>query len=110
MIVRTATVALALLAVSGLPVQAQSGPTQGASARFGGRVPLLCRVQLASAVGVPGEDGMIDLGTAQELCNAPRGYRVILRHPTELVGAAVFRNGQRIPLSASGVQNFSEVW
>lgn len=99
---KTVTVALALLATSGLPVQASAEPTRSSSVRIQGYVPVMCRVQLASSIGILGEDGMIDLGVAREFCNAPRGYRVILQHAPDLDGAAIVRDGQRIPLSRSG--------
>lgn len=65
-------------------------------------VPVICRVQLGTSIGRTREDGLVDLGVARESCNAPRGYRVILQHRSDLDGAAVISGGQRIPLSASG--------
>ena len=53
-------------------------------------------------MGVPDEDGIVQLGTAQEFCNAPRGYRVVVQHAPDLEGAALITGGQRIPLSPSG--------
>lgn len=100
---KTVVAALSLLAASTVPAQADVRPaSQSTSVRIQGHVPVMCRVQLASSVGVMGEDGVVDLGVVREFCNAPRGYRVILQHSPGLEDATIFRGGLRIPLSPTG--------
>ena len=66
-------------------------------------VPMLCNVQLQQPLaGMPSADGIVNLGTTQEFCNAPRGYRIILQHPAHLSDVAIVSDAQRIPLSDSG--------
>lgn len=65
-------------------------------------VPIYCNVELFPALTPAGEGGVINLGTSQELCNSPHGYRVILQHPADMVDAAVISDANRIPLSQSG--------
>lgn len=65
-------------------------------------VPVYCNVELTPSLGGEGGDGIIDLGQSQEFCNAPRGYRIILEHPTDLAQAAVISDAIRIPLSETG--------
>lgn len=93
----------AVLAATGFSAQADNG-ARSASTTFTLRafVPVLCRVQLSNDVGSPDADGVVSLGTAQEFCNAPRGYRVLVQHAADLEGAAIIREGVRIPLSPSG--------
>lgn len=64
-------------------------------------VPVICNVQFQPA-GQPGSGGIVALGTTEEFCNAPRGYRVILQHPAHMTGAFVLSGVRRIPLSESG--------
>ena len=47
-------------------------------------------------------NGVVPLGQSTELCNAPRGYRSILQHPSGLTDAAVLIDAKRVPLSATG--------
>jgi hypothetical protein len=65
-------------------------------------VPVYCNVELLPAMSPPTADGLINLGTSRELCNSPRGYRIILQHPADLTGAAIISDSNRIPLSESG--------
>jgi hypothetical protein len=64
-------------------------------------VPLYCEVDLAPTAARP-VNGVVELGQSTEVCNAPRGYRIILEHPAGLTNAAVIIDSTRIPLSASG--------
>ena len=94
---------LVLLLAMGTPAVA-SGPSVGGASttiRLQAFVPVICRVQLSASIR-PIENGMVELGMADEFCNAPRGYRVLLQHAPDLEGAAVISGGLRIPLSASG--------
>lgn len=101
----------AILAVSAWSAQADSPLRSAASTtvRLQGFVPVLCRVNLSMSLGVVDENGVAQLGTAQEFCNAPRGYRVLVQHPAGLSGAAVISNGERIPLSPTGETVISDV-
>jgi hypothetical protein len=65
-------------------------------------VPYYCNVDLVPAPSAAGADGLINLGTSRELCNSPRGYRIILEHPADMVDAAIISDANRIPLSPSG--------
>lgn len=96
--------AAAALALVALPAQAGAGPGDpvGVTVTLRAFVPVLCRVQLHEAVGAVDEEGVAHLGTADEFCNAPQGYRVLVQHPADLQGAAIIRNGERIPLSPGG--------
>ena len=61
------------------------------------------REGLAGEIAALGQDeGVVSLGMSQEICNAPRGYRVILQHPANMPGAAIISDHDRIPLSDSG--------
>ena len=92
-----------VIALTAMPVKAGNGADDVSTViRLRAFVPVLCRVQLYTAVGEIGEDGVADLGVADEFCNAPHGYRVMVQHPADLEGAAIIRNGVRIPLSAGG--------
>jgi len=88
--------ALAAAIMSATPAGAAS-----TTIRLAAFVPVYCNVELLPAVGAAG-DGLINLGTSRELCNAPHGYRIILEHPANLDGAAIISDANRIPLSESG--------
>jgi hypothetical protein len=64
-------------------------------------VPVYCEVDLAPAGGQLA-NGVVPLGRSTELCNAPRGYKIILQHPSGLTNAAVIVDETRVPLSATG--------
>lgn len=102
MSIRTLTAAAALVAATaGLPASAAAGSSRpGAVFAVEGFVPLLCRVTLSDPAGAS-PDGVTRV-EADAFCNAPRGYRIVLSHAGDLPGAAVMRDGVRVPLSASG--------
>ena len=64
-------------------------------------VPVFCEVELAPTA-VRSQNGIVELRQSMELCNAPRGYRIVLEHPVGLTNATVIRDATRIPLSATG--------
>lgn len=64
-------------------------------------VPIHCNIDWVPAAASTGGP-LIDLGTSFELCNAPRGYRVVLDHPSDVSSAAVLSGGSRIALDPSG--------
>lgn len=91
----------AMLAVVAL----SSTPTVGSVSKtiyLRAHVPVYCNVELLPMLGGPSNDGVVSLGMSQELCNSPRGYRVILQHPVNMPEAAVISDSDRIPLSATG--------
>jgi len=65
-------------------------------------VPVYCNIDLFPASAQAPGGNVVHLGTSQELCNAPRGYRVVLDHPAHLPAAAVLSDGLRIPLTETG--------
>jgi hypothetical protein len=103
MSIKNVVAAAAVLLVTGVSAQADTGHRNASTTfRIQGFVPVLCRVQLAPLSSQPDEDGVVSLGVAQEFCNAPRGYRVLVQHAADLEGAAVISQGVRIPLSPTG--------
>ncbi len=97
---------IAAVAISsiGATAYADTGIRSSASTtiRIQAFVPVICRVRLAADVGMPDDQGHVELGAAHEFCNAPSGYRVMVQHPMDLTGAAIISDGVRIPLSPSG--------
>ena len=94
----------AVIAAVSLPVQADTGFGRkvGTTITLRPVVPVLCRVELNAQPGMPDEEGVVQLGYANEFCNAPRGYRVVVQHAPNLEGAALISGGLRIPLSETG--------
>ena len=101
--------AVVMLAASGLPVHADTGSSKSSTVfRVHDYVPVLCRVELDTVMGVPDQDGVAQLGVAREFCNASRGYTVYVTHAANLEGAAIINQGVRIPLSPTGETVLSE--
>lgn len=87
----------------GFSAQADTGQnTASTTIQLRAFVPVLCNVNLSQSVGTADNDGIVDMGVAREFCNAPRGYRVLIRHAENLEGAALISDGLRIPLSPGG--------
>lgn len=99
-----AIIAALAIASIGATAYADTGIRSSASTtiRIQAFVPVICRVRLATDVGMPDDQGVVALGEAHEFCNAPSGYRVMVQHPSDLQGAALISDGVRIPLSPSG--------
>jgi len=95
-VVTTAAIAVAILAA------APGGAVPTTTIHLRAHVPVYCNVELFPASGPAAGEGLISLGTSQELCNSPHGYRLILQHPEGLDDAAIISDAQRIPLSPSG--------
>lgn len=95
---------VAAMAALSFPAQADPGFGDRVSTtiRLYAVVPVICRVELDAQPGQPDEDGIVQLGIADEFCNAPQGYRVVVQHAPDLQGAALISGGVRIPLSPSG--------
>src|SRR3569833_4516745 len=102
---RIARTALAAAAICATPTMAcgEQSMARGSEQTIYLRafVPVYCEVEIAPT-GVPSGNGVVPLGQSTELCNAPRGYRIILEHPTGLTDAAVLIDAKRVPLSATG--------
>jgi len=94
--------AAALLTAVAAPLPTFAAEPLSMTFKLRGTVPVACRVQLSSALAAPDASGVAQLGVAEEFCNAPRGYRVLVLHPAGLEGAAIIRDGVRIPLSSTG--------
>jgi hypothetical protein len=96
--------ALAVAAAIALPTTA-SGERSNIQAEqsiyLRGFVPVYCNVELTPS-GAHYQDGVVALGESTELCNAPRGYRIVLDTPPGLTDAAILSDDTRIPLSPSG--------
>src|SRR3546814_18461054 len=69
---------------------------------FPSHVSVYCNVGWFPQIGAVSTGGTVDLGVTEELCTAPRGYRVILQHPTDVPDAAIVIDANRLPLSDSG--------
>lgn len=89
---------LALTALYATPTIAEVSKTINLQAE----VPIVCNVQFQPLAGQVEAGGVVAIGTAEEFCNAPRGYRVVLQHPSDMIGAAVLSGVERIPLSQNG--------
>lgn len=72
--------------------------SDNASLAISGWVPTICQVSFGSTAPAL-RAGFNELGQMTELCNSIGGYRVVLDHPSGLVGAAVLVGGTRIAIS-----------
>ncbi|SFJ65995.1 hypothetical protein [Caulobacter sp. UNC279MFTsu5.1] len=90
---------MAAMAFLGLASSAVAAPNTY-ELRLEGHVPVICRVDLQASGA--SADHATDLGRMTEFCNSAAGYDVWLSHAQGLSGAAVYVDGQKIPLSASG--------
>jgi hypothetical protein len=90
---------MAAVAFLGLASTAVAAPTSY-ELRLEGHVPVICRVDLQASSA--SADQATDLGRMTEFCNSAAGYDVWLSHAQGLSGAAVYVDGQKIQLSASG--------
>lgn len=95
---KTAAVALASIGL----VTATATSAAMTTIRLHAYVPVYCNVELIPTGVAQTGEGIVELGFAQEFCNAPRGYRVILEHTADVPEAAVISDTVRIPLSGDG--------
>ena len=65
------------------------------------QVPVLCRVSVDAAM-VPQIAGRVSLGTMEEFCNNPTGYRVVVSYPQLAAPAKLIVDGREILLGTSG--------
>lgn len=89
----------AAVAFLGLASSAVAAPSSY-ELRLQGHVPVICRVDLQASNA--SADQATDLGKMTEFCNSAAGYDVWLSHAQGLNDAAVYVDGQKIRLSASG--------
>ena len=66
-----------------------------------GYVPVICRANVDSSMVAP-VAGTVSLGTLNEFCNSPSGYRVVADYSPALVGSKLLIDGVEAPLSESG--------
>ena len=90
---------MAAMAFLGLASSAVAAPNTY-ELRLEGHVPVICRVDLQASGA--SADHATYLGRMTEFCNSAAGYDVWLSHAQGLSGAAVYVDGQKIQLSASG--------
>lgn len=95
-------IAAAALAAVAAPLPTAAADPLSLSFKIRGTVPVACRVRMPAALAAADSDGIAQLGVAEEFCNAPRGYQVVVLHAPGLQGAAIIKDGVRIPLSPSG--------
>lgn len=90
--------AIALVAV---PVVGNAADTFGINLKLS--VAQTCRITQQSAGPVQSTSGQVSLGTFQEYCNAPRGYRLVAYYtPGTLNGARLSSGADEVTLDGSG--------
>lgn len=101
--VLSSIVALAALAAAGSAQAAEPDSNAAGQVRIGitGQVPVLCRVSVDAAM-VPQIAGRVSLGTMEEFCNNPTGYRVVVSYPQLAAPAKLIVDGREILLGTSG--------
>ena len=72
-----------------------------------GFVPVLCRAKIEANLIAP-TAGMVSLGTLNEFCNSPAGYRVIADYSPALTNAKLLVDGREIVLDQTGSVNVSQ--
>lgn len=72
-----------------------------------GYVPVICRANVDASLVAP-VAGTVSLGTLNEFCNSPSGYRVVADYSPALVGSKLLIDGIEAPLSESGSVVISE--
>ncbi len=93
--------ALGTLAITAMAATPSAGSVSN-TIHLRAHVPIYCNVDLVATPTITPLNGVVSLGMSQEFCNSPRGYRIILQHPTDMAGAAALSDAYRIPLSQSG--------
>ena len=103
----------AIAAVVGLAATggAATGPANAATASFAIRatVPLHCKAQLIRTGMPTAAAESVALGQLAEYCNAPRGYRLMVRYtPGSLTGTTLRIGEDAVVLNGSGMATLSE--
>lgn len=102
-ITRSLAIALAAVVMVGTAGAAAPSANVAGMTTIGlrGFVPVVCRVSLdASATSTLA--GKRTLGTMNEFCNSPAGYRVVANYSPTLASARLVVDGIAIPLDRSG--------
>ena len=66
-----------------------------------GYVPVICRANVGASLVAP-VAGTVSLGTLNEFCNSPSGYRVVADYSPALAGAKLIVDGVPVPLHKDG--------
>lgn len=66
-----------------------------------GFVPVICRARLEAGIVTP-QAGTVNLGTLNEFCNSPNGYRVHADYSAELAAGKLIVDGSEMPLGSNG--------
>src|SRR3546814_19834265 len=90
--------AVAALAATTLATPASTGQISK-TIHLRAHVPVYCNVGWFPQIGSASTGRTVDLGVTEELCIAPRGYRVMLPHPTYLTDPATVSDATRIQRS-----------
>jgi hypothetical protein len=72
-----------------------------------GFVPVICRANVEATVVSP-KAGTVSLGTLNEFCNSPSGYRVMADFSPGLVDAKLVVDGKKLELGSGGSVVVSE--
>jgi hypothetical protein len=72
-----------------------------------GFVPVVCRASVSGTVISPVQ-GTASLGTLNEFCNSPNGYRVHADYSANLANAKIVMDGKGIPLQKDGTTVISQ--
>lgn len=101
---RTATIALAAIALFGAGVPALASPQSSGGMRITANVPEVCNI--AADDFVLNESGRVT-GTVQEFCNSSTGYQIFASHrPLDISEMATVRYGtQTTALDFSGMSS-----
>ncbi len=96
---------LSILAVALCAYAAPASAASNDSAvAINARVRTVCTADFAPYGSAHLQPGINPVGHMTELCNAIDGYRLVLDHPSGLIGAAVLVDGRRIPLQAASTR------
>lgn len=77
---------------------------QSSHVSISGRVPTICTVSANLQATSNLTSGINSLGRLVELCNNREGYRLVLNHPSGILGAAILLDGERIAIAPSSTQ------
>lgn len=98
---------LPALAITAVGTTAVASDTMGFRLQLS--VPVVCTIEhRAMGVSPVAGPGAVALGSLQEFCNAPQGYRVLVDYtPGALRGAVIVAGNERIMLDGSGQAQLS---
>lgn len=110
---------VAIGAIAAIASLAATGGAQAAVASYGIRamVPVHCQARLIrtampammQAGGAAAATNNLSLGQLSEYCNAPRGYRLMIRYtPGSLAGTTIRIGEDAVVLNGSGMATLSE--